>query len=51
MWYCSLAGATTKKIVHLHCVTKPDEAQKALLNRLGLTLPVRLRRIDEVAQM
>ena len=41
----------TERIVHLRCVTTPDEAQKVLLNRLGLTLPLRLRRIDEVAQM
>ena len=41
----------TEKLVHLRCVTTPDEAQKVLLNRLGRTLPVRLRRIDEVAQM
>jgi transposase len=40
-----------KKTVRLRCVTTPDEAQKVLLNRLGLTLPQRLRRIDEVAQM
>jgi transposase len=39
------------KTVRLRCVTAPDEAQKVLLNRLGLTLPQRLRRIDEVAQM
>jgi len=37
--------------VRLRCVTEPDEPQKVLLNRLGLTLPRRLRRIDEVAQM
>jgi transposase len=37
--------------VRLRCVTTPDEAQKVLLNRLGLTLPQRLRRIDEVVQM
>ena len=37
--------------VRLRCVTEPDEAQNVLLNRLGLTLPRRLRRIDEVAQM
>jgi transposase len=37
--------------VRLRCVTEPDEAQKVLLNRLGLTLPRRLRRIDEVVQM
>jgi transposase len=41
----------TEKTVHLRCVTTPDEAQKVLLNRLGLSLPLRLRRIDEVAQM
>jgi hypothetical protein len=28
-----------------------DQAQKVLLNRLGLNLPQRLRRIDEVTQM
>jgi transposase len=37
--------------VRLRCVTEPDEAQKVLLHRLGLTLPRRLRRIDGVAQM
>jgi len=37
--------------VHLRCVTTPDAAQQVLLNRLGLTLPKRLRRIDEVVQM
>ena len=40
-----------KKMVRLRCVTTPDDAQKVLLNRLGLTLPQRLRRIDEIAQM
>ncbi len=39
------------KTVRLRCVTTPDESQKILLNRLGLTLPQRLRRIDEIAQM
>jgi transposase len=39
------------KTIRLRCVTTPDEAQKVLLNRLGLTLPQRLRRIDEVVQM
>jgi transposase len=29
--------------VRLRCVTEPDAAQKVLLNRLGLTLPRRLR--------
>ncbi len=40
-----------ERTVHLRCVTTPDEAQKVLLNRLGLTLPNRLRRIDEQVQM
>jgi len=39
-------GAT----VRLRCVTAPDEGQKVLLSRLGLTLPQRLRRVDEVAK-
>lgn len=39
------------RTIHLRCVTTPDEAQKVLLNRLGLKLPQRLRRIDEVNQM
>jgi len=39
------------KRIRLRCVTTPDAAQKVLLNRLGLTLPQRLRRIDEIAQM
>ena len=41
----------SRRTIHLRCVTTPDEAQKVLLNRLGLTLPQRLRRIDEIAQM
>jgi transposase len=41
----------TRKTIRLRCVTTPDAAQKVLLNRLGLTLPQRLRRIDEVIQM
>lgn len=40
-----------RRTIHLRCVTTPDEAQKVLLNRLGLTLPQRLRRIDEVERM
>ena len=39
------------KMIRLRCVTTPDEAQKVLLNRLGMRLPQRLRRIDEVVQM
>jgi len=41
----------SQRMIRLRCVTTPDEAQKVLLNRLGLTLPQRLRRIDEVVQM
>jgi hypothetical protein len=37
--------------VRLRCVTEPDQAQKVLLHRLGITLPCRLRRIDEVIPM
>jgi hypothetical protein len=37
--------------IRLRCVTAPDEAQMVLLHRLGLTLPRRLRRIDEVIAM
>lgn len=40
-----------QRVVRLRCVTAPDEAQKVLLHRLGLTLPQRLRRIDELIQM
>jgi len=36
--------------VHLRCVTTPDAAQKVPLNRLGLTLPQRLRRIDDLVE-
>jgi transposase len=45
-------GASTgRRTIRLRCVTEPDAAQKVLLNRLGLTLPRRLRRLDEVTQM
>jgi len=37
--------------IRLRCVTTPDRAQKVLLNRLGLTLPQRLRTVHEVEQM
>ncbi len=40
-----------QRLVRLRCVTAPDEAQKVLLHRLGLTLPQRLRRIDEFVPM
>jgi len=38
------------KTLRLRCVMSPDEGQKVLLSRLGLTLPQRLRRADEVAK-
>jgi transposase len=41
----------THKTIRLRCVTTPDAAQKVLLNRLGLRLPQRLRRMDVLAQM
>lgn len=37
--------------IALRCVTEPDAAQTVLLQRLGLTLPRRLRRLDNVIQM
>jgi hypothetical protein len=39
------------KTARVRCVTMPDAAQKVLLNRLGLTIPQRLRYLEEVAQM
>jgi transposase len=39
------------KTIRLRCVTQPDPAQKVLLNRLGIQLPRRLRRFDEIVQM
>jgi len=35
------------RVVRLRCVTTPEPAQKVLLRRLGITLPTRLRRLDE----
>jgi transposase len=40
-----------ERLIRLRCVTTPDAAQKVLLNRLGLKLPRRLRRIDRVVEM
>ena len=37
--------------IRLRCVTEADEAQKVILHRLGISLPRRLRRIDEVTRM
>lgn len=35
-------------LIRLRCVTEPDAAQKVLLSRLGLTMPRRLRRLDQL---
>jgi transposase len=37
--------------ITLRCVTEPDAAQSVLLHRLGLPLPRRLRRLDNLNQM
>jgi hypothetical protein len=34
----------THGVIRLRCVTQPDAAQAALLDRLGLVLPKRMRR-------
>lgn len=34
--------------IRLRCVTEPDAAQKVLLSRLGLMIPRRLRRVDQL---
>ena len=39
------------RAVRLRCVTTPDAAQKVLLNRLGVTLPTRLRQLEEPTKM
>jgi transposase len=39
------------RAVRLRCVTTPDAAQKVLLHRLGITLPRRLRGLEEPTQM
>ena len=39
------------RAIRLRCVTTPDAAQKVLLNRLGVMLPTRLRRLDETVEM
>jgi hypothetical protein len=33
----------TKWLIRLRCVTQPDPAQAALLDRLGIVLPKRMR--------
>jgi transposase len=46
----SRSGETSQS-VRLRCVTTPDEPQSVLLNRLGLNLPQRLRRLNEPPTM
>jgi transposase len=41
----------SERRITLRCVTEPDEAQCVLLDRLGLTMPRRLRRLDTLNQM
>ena len=41
------AGGAERRLT-LRCVTEPDEAQAVLLHRLGLRLPRRLRRLDDL---
>ena len=45
------ADGRAGKTVRVRCVTTPEPAQKVLLNRLGLTIPQRLRYLEEVEQM
>jgi transposase len=45
------ARSNVEQRITLRCVTEPDEAQAVLLHRLGLRLPRRLRRLDEVLPM
>jgi hypothetical protein len=47
----ALSASGQARQIRLRCVTEPDAPQKALLSRLGLTLPRRLRRLQEVSQM
>ncbi len=44
------ADGRIDKRIRLRCVVSPDEAQKVLLNRLGLTLPQRLRRLEKMVK-
>jgi len=39
------------KTIRLRCVTEPDAGQKVVLHRLGIPMPRRLRRLDEVVKM
>ena len=45
------AEQQAERQITLRCVTEPDEAQSVLLHRMGLTLPRRLRRLDNLNQM
>jgi transposase len=38
----------TERTIRLRCVMTPDAAQKVLLNRLGLKIPRRLRRLEDL---
>ena len=44
-------GNGQTRTIRVRCVTTPDKAQRALLHRLGLTLPQRLRMVEGVTQM
>ena len=44
-------GEERQRHITLRCVTEPDPAQAILLQRLGLTLPRRLRRLDDLHPM
>ncbi len=44
------ADGRIDKRIRLRCVVSPDEAQKVLLNRLGLTLPQRLQRLEKIVK-
>jgi len=39
-----------EQTLRIRCVTTPDEAQRVLLNRLGLKIPQRLRYLEDVNQ-
>ena len=41
----------SERLIRVRCVTTPDDAQRVLLNRLGLRLPQRLRYLEGIAQM
>jgi Transposase DDE domain len=41
------ADGQAGRVVRLRCVTTPEPEQKVLLNRLGITLPTRLRTLEE----